>query len=87
MSETPIPAFWLPIVSTRLGMEGLDAEPGEDYVLVETALEWVSAVQRLLGDFALRTRLAHNGRALVERRYDWDALRGQVSAAYAWLGE
>ena len=28
-----------------------------------------------------------SGRALVERRYDWSALRAQVSTAYAWLGE
>ena len=41
----------------------------------------------LLGDPALRARLAHNGRALVERRYDWSAIRADVSAAYAWLGQ
>jgi len=78
-------ASGLPIVSTRLGMEGLDAEPGEDYLLAEAAAEWVPALRRLIGDPTLRTRLAQNGRALVERRYDWSALRAQASAAYAWL--
>jgi len=80
-------ASGLPIVSTRLGMEGLDAEPGEDYVLAEAAPEWVRALQRLIGDPALRARLARNGRALVERRYDWSALRDQARAAYAGLEE
>jgi polysaccharide biosynthesis protein PslH len=80
-------ASGLPIVSTRLGMEGLDAEPGEDYLLAEAAPEWVAVLQRLLGDPGLRARLAHNGRALVERRYDWSALRAQVSAAYEWLDD
>ena len=37
-------ASGLPIVSTRLGMEGLDAEPGEDYLLAEAAPEWVPGV-------------------------------------------
>jgi polysaccharide biosynthesis protein PslH len=78
-------ASGLPIVSTRLGMEGLDAEPGEDFLVAEAAREWVTALERLLGDPALRMRLARNGRALVERRYDWSALRAEVSAAYAWL--
>jgi glycosyltransferase involved in cell wall biosynthesis len=78
-------ASGLPIVSTRLGMEGLDAEPGEDFLLAESAADWLATLQRILGDPALRARLAHNGRALVERRYDWSALRAEVSAAYAWL--
>jgi polysaccharide biosynthesis protein PslH len=78
-------ASGLPIVSTRLGMEGLDAEPGEDYLLAEGAADWVATLQRLIEDPTLRARLAHNGRALVERRYDWSALRAQFSAAYAWL--
>jgi polysaccharide biosynthesis protein PslH len=78
-------ASGLPIVSTRLGMEGLDAEPGEDYLLAEGAADWVATLQRLIEDPTLRARLAHNGRALVERRYDWSALRAQLSAAYAWL--
>jgi glycosyltransferase involved in cell wall biosynthesis len=80
-------ASGLPIVSTRVGMEGLDAEPGEDYLIAEAATEWVAVLQRLLGDPALRARLAYNGRALVARRYDWSALRAEVSAAYAWLGD
>jgi len=80
-------ASGLPIVSTRLGMEGLDAEPDEDYLVAESAAEWVTALQRLLRDADLRTRLAHNGRALIERRYDWSALRAQASDAYAWLGK
>jgi glycosyltransferase involved in cell wall biosynthesis len=80
-------ASGLPIVSTRLGMEGLDAEPGEDFLVAETASEWVAVLQRLLKDSDLRARLAHNGRVLVERRYYWSALRAEVSAAYAWLQE
>ena len=41
-------ASGLPIVSSRLGMEGLDAEPGEDYLLAETPAEWVTALQQVL---------------------------------------
>jgi glycosyltransferase involved in cell wall biosynthesis len=80
-------ASGLPVVSTRLGMEGLDAEPGEEYLVAETAAEWVASLQRVVGDPALRARLAHNGRALVERRYDWTALQAQASDAYAWLDQ
>ncbi|MDQ6672188.1 MAG: glycosyltransferase family 4 protein [Chloroflexota bacterium] len=79
-------ASGLPIVSTRIGMEGLEAEPDQDYLVAESASEWVAALRRLLEDPRLRTRLAHNGRALVERRYDWSAVAASVSDVYAWLG-
>jgi glycosyltransferase involved in cell wall biosynthesis len=78
-------ASGLPIVSTRVGMEGLDAEPGTHYLAAESAAEWATCLERVLGDAELRRRLACRGRELVEERYDWSALRAQVHAAYAWL--
>jgi polysaccharide biosynthesis protein PslH len=78
-------ASGLPIVSTRVGMEGLDAEPETHYLAAESAAEWVTGLKRLFGDGELRRRLACRGRRLVEERYDWSAIRSQVRAAYAWL--
>jgi glycosyltransferase involved in cell wall biosynthesis len=79
-------ASGLPIVSTRFGMEGLDAEPETHYLLAESAEEWLASLSRVLGDAALRQRLALNGRRLVEERYDWSAVRPEVTQAYASLG-
>jgi glycosyltransferase involved in cell wall biosynthesis len=78
-------ASGLPIVSTRFGMEGLDAEPDVHFLTADSPTDWVACLGRLLGDPALRARLAHNGRLLVEQRYDWSAIRAQVREAYAWL--
>lgn len=78
-------ASGLPIVSTRFGMEGLEAEEGIHYVQADSAAEWVESLARVLTDAALRQRLARNARALVTERYDWSARREQVRAAYAWL--
>jgi glycosyltransferase involved in cell wall biosynthesis len=78
-------ASGLPIVSTGFGMEGLDAEPGTHFLVAESPADWVACVRRVLGDPGLRARLAHNGRSLVEQRYDWSAIRAQVRDAYAWL--
>jgi glycosyltransferase involved in cell wall biosynthesis len=75
----------LPIISTRLGMEGLEAEPSVHFLEADTAEEWVEAVRRLLADADLRRKLACNARALVAERYDWSALAPRVHAAYAWL--
>ncbi len=78
-------ASGLPIVSTQVGMEGLDAEPGVQYLAAESPAEWVLALKRLLGDAALRQRLAQAGRQLVEQEYDWSAIRAEVRTAYHWL--
>ncbi len=78
-------ASGLPIVSTRLGMEGLEAEPGTHFLQANTATEWIEALQRVFGDSDLRRQLAYSARELVAQRYDWSVVRGQVRAAYAWL--
>jgi len=79
-------ASGVPIVSTRVGMEGLEAEPGVQYLAAESPSDWVHALTRLLGDTGLRQRLAREGRELVVQKYDWSAIRAEVRAAYQWLG-
>jgi glycosyltransferase involved in cell wall biosynthesis len=80
-------ASGLPIVSTRVGMEGLDAQPDEHYLAAESAAEWVSSLQRLLSDPVAGQRMARAGRLLVEQEYDWSVIRAEVRTAYAWLGQ
>lgn len=78
-------ASGLPVISTRFGMEGLDAEPDTHFLAAETAAEWVMSLKRLFGDPPVRRRLADNARALVQQRYDWSAIQPEIDAAYAWL--
>ena len=78
-------ASGLPIVSTRVGMEGLEVEPDRHYLAAESVDEWVFALRRVLQDASLRQRLARGGRELVEKRYDWSAIRIQLLNAYARL--
>ena len=75
-------ATGLPIVSTSVGMEGLEVEPGTHFLLAESPAEWVASLKRVLGDVELRQRLARNGRTLVEQRYDWSAIRADALSAY-----
>jgi glycosyltransferase involved in cell wall biosynthesis len=78
-------ASGVPIVSTRLGMEGLEAEPGTHYVQADSTDEWVECLRRVHQDAALRQQLVCNARALVEQRYTWAAMRDRLREAYAWL--
>jgi glycosyltransferase involved in cell wall biosynthesis len=59
------------MVSTTMGAEGIDARDGEHLLLADGTDAFTAAVLRLLGDAALRERLAAGGRRLAESVYDW----------------
>jgi glycosyltransferase involved in cell wall biosynthesis len=63
-------ALGMPTVTTTVGLEGIDAIPGEDVLVADTADEFASAVIQLLLDPELQEKLAHRGRCLAESRYD-----------------
>ncbi len=61
----------LPIVSTRIGAEGIVVQDGENILLADTADELAQAVKRVLGEAKLADRLRKNGRQWIESQYDW----------------
>ncbi|MBC7924078.1 MAG: glycosyltransferase [Bryobacteraceae bacterium] len=65
-------AAQLPVVSTSIGAEGLNATEGEHLVLANNADEFVSAVVQVLHDEALRDNLGRAGRSLYERQLTWN---------------
>jgi len=67
-------AAGVPVVSTLLGIEGINAEPERHFLQAETPQTFVQQIGRLLNTPALGERLAREARQLVENRYDWKAL-------------
>jgi glycosyltransferase involved in cell wall biosynthesis len=62
-------AYGVPVVSTRLGAEGIDALDGEHLLLADSPDEITAAVLRLRCEPALNGQLSVAGRALYERSY------------------
>lgn len=75
----------LPVVSTRVGCEGLAVTHERDILVADTAAELAAAVLRVLDDPALAERLAVNGRALAERVYDYREACRPLEEVYADL--
>jgi polysaccharide biosynthesis protein PslH len=73
------------VVSTSIGCEGLAVTPGEDILVADTPAAFADAVVRCLRDPDLRARLGARGRALVERRYRWEAIGEELSDFYREL--
>ena len=66
-------AMGKPVVSTRLGAEGIEAVPGRDLLIADKPDAFASAVVELLDDPQRAVRLGESGRALAVERYSWSA--------------
>jgi glycosyltransferase involved in cell wall biosynthesis len=75
-------AAGVPVISTRLGAEGIDARDGVDIVLAETAEEFCEAAESLAEDESRQRSLADAGRALVRARYDWSSIGAALLRVY-----
>lgn len=63
-----------PVVSTRVGCEGLGARDGHNILIRDDPREFAEAIRVLAGDAALRRRLGENARRTVEEQYSWDVI-------------
>jgi glycosyltransferase involved in cell wall biosynthesis len=61
----------LPVVSTTIGAEGIDATSQQDILIADGAQAFAQAVVGVIQDPDLARRLAENGRRTVAKKYDW----------------
>jgi glycosyltransferase involved in cell wall biosynthesis len=76
-------AFGNPVVSTRIGAEGIQAEPGRDLLIADVPQHFADAVVDLITNPARFDSIRHHGRALVEGRYDWDLIGDRAAESIA----
>ena len=75
-------ALGTPVVTTRIGVEGIDATPGSDLLIADDVDDFAAAVSRIIDDEALTDTLRRNGRFLVEQRYGWSAGHARLLQYY-----
>lgn len=63
-----------PVISTRLGAEGLDVIHDEHLLLADEPADFADQVERVLSDSTLAARLGASGRRLMEDRYSWQSI-------------
>lgn len=74
-----------PVVTTTVGLEGIDAVSGQDVLVADCPEHFAGAVIELLQNKELRQRLSTNGRRLVEEKYDWQVVLGELDRVYKGL--
>lgn len=75
-------AAGLPVVSTRVGAEGLELNHGRELDLVEDAEQMADALVHALRNPARAKAQAERGRRLVRERYDWDVLADKLEQVW-----
>ena len=70
-----------PVISTRLGAEGLGAVEELPLILAESAGEFSTAIVRLLEDFEFRMNLGLAGRNCYEKSFTWEVAWKVLSGA------
>jgi glycosyltransferase involved in cell wall biosynthesis len=76
----------LPVVTTTVGIEGIEAKEGIDLFIADTAEAFADCCTRLLQDAALRDRMAKAGQSLVREKYDISVMARAVLRCYDLLG-
>ena len=75
-------AYGMPVVTTTLGLEGIQAQVDEDVFVADTPNAFTNAVCRLMEDKNLQTHLSMQARRLAENRYDWKVVLKKLDSIY-----
>lgn len=70
------------LVSTTMGIEGIDVQPGREALVANSAPAFARGVLDLLADPARRSSLGRAARLLAEGRYAWERLLPVLDTVY-----
>jgi len=73
-------AMGLPVVSTRIGAEGLPVTDGQDIVLADSPEQIANAAIQLLTDAAAARALGERASRMVRERFGWDRPAAEFDA-------
>lgn len=73
-----------PVVSTSIGMEGLELTHEEDLLVADSPAAFADAIRRLLRDPARAHSMGKRGRATVQTRYEWKRSEEMLQRSLGW---
>ena len=76
----------LPVVSTSLGIEGIEAKDGVHALIKDSAVGLAEATVKILADKKLAERLSENAFELVMNNFNWEKISTDLDVVYRELG-
>lgn len=71
-----------PVITTALGIEGIDATDEKEILVGETSHELARLTAKILEDEQLYKTIAKNARVFVEKNYTWDSIVAKLENVY-----
>lgn len=78
-------AMGKPIVSTTVGLQGIEAVDGQHTAIADTEQEFAAKVNELLAKPDLQERYARNARNLIEENHNWSTILTKLEGYYRRL--
>ena len=75
-------AMRVPLVSTSVGVEGIQCENRRHFMVADRPEEFANRVLELLGNRSMADKLADNAHVLVSMQYGWDAIGEKLNNVY-----
>jgi polysaccharide biosynthesis protein PslH len=75
-------ASGLPVVSTRIGCEGLIFEPGRDLSVVESEDQMAAALVDTIRNPTRAAEMVRRGRTVIDAHYDWSRLADRLEQVW-----
>jgi glycosyltransferase involved in cell wall biosynthesis len=72
----------MPVVTTTIGLEGINAQADEEVLVADSPSDFASTVVCLLRDENLQAKLATKGHRLAENNYDWKVVLKAMDTIY-----
>lgn len=72
----------VPVVTTPVGIKGIDATDGEEVLLGSTPRELADQAVRLVTDRKLYKKIIVNAKKLIEEKYSWQKIAADLSRVY-----
>lgn len=78
-------AMGVPVVTTSIGVEGIEAINGEHIWIADSPIEFANAVMRLLNNLSETESMRKKARIFVEERYSWKSISQKLLDEYKLL--
>jgi glycosyltransferase involved in cell wall biosynthesis len=75
-------AAGIPVVSSKVGVEGLDLKHEKEVLIIENENDFVNHAIKLLNNQELYVKIRENARLLVEKKYNWFKIARELEQIY-----
>lgn len=76
-----------PVVTNKLGNEGIDAIENEEIIISESPQEYATKTLNLLNDNYLYQKISKNSRNFIEKNYDWKKIARDLDKVYKYFAK